>query len=66
VCCETLEREREREREREKREEEERKKRREREKRKERKREVSNGGNQDAPQTSMNVLIEDIVIVALF
>jgi hypothetical protein len=38
----------------------------EREKRKERKREVSNGGNRDAPQTSMNVLIEDTVIVALF
>ncbi len=64
MCCETLERERERERE--KREEEEGKKRREREKRKERKREVSNGSNQDAPQTSMNVLIEDTVIVALF
>ncbi len=41
-------------------------KKREREKRKERKREVSNGGNRDAPQTSMNVLIEDTVIVALF
>jgi hypothetical protein len=59
VCCETLERERE------KREEEERIKRREREKRKERKREVSNGGNQDAPQTSMNVLIEDTVICSV-